>query len=345
MKRNHYPKKKNLTKLFITFAAVAAVSYGASVYFDGKTSSDIVVAKINNQKIYKSEINGKIREVFVGAEDVDLPALETFPPEVVEAFAKEIYLEKELVSRAKKSGVTKQEEVKNQVENAQNRIIANAYLASVIKEKVSDQKIRDKYAELNNGASKKELLVAQIVVKNKADAEKILSSLNAKKSKNRASFAELAKRNSLDKQSANNGGKLGYLTEENLSKEVLEVVSTMKKGEVSKPFAVKDVFVIVKLEDVREGKAASFEEVKDSLREQMIKDETGAIYKDIFDDIKIEILLKKAEEKSALEATEEKNEEVKNEQKSDENAKQDEQTNEQTASEEKSEAESAVKAE
>jgi len=333
MKRNHYPKKKNLTKLFITFAAVAAVSYGASLYFDGKTSSaDSVVAKINNQKIYKSEISGKIREVFVGAEESDLPSLETFPAEVVEAFAKEIYLEKELVSRAKKSGITKQEDVKNQIENAQSRIIANAYLASIIKEKVSEQKIRDKYAELSNGAAKKEFLISQIIVKTKDDAQKVLSALNAKKSKNRPSFSELAKKYSIDKQTANNGGKLGYLTEDNIAKEIFDVVSTIKKGEVSKIFSVKDVFAIVKLEDVREGKAAAFEDIKDSLREQMIKDETGSIYKEIFDNIKIEILLKKDDEKSTSEQKEEKTDETKNEQKSDENTKQEEQPSEEKSS-------------
>jgi len=145
-------------------------------------------------------------------------------------------------------------------------------------------------------------------------------------------FSELAKKYSIDKQTANNGGKLGYLTEDNIAKEIFDVVSTIKKGEVSKIFSVKDVFAIVKLEDVREGKAAAFEDIKDSLREQMIKDETGSIYKEIFDNIKIEILLKKDDEKSTSEQKEEKTDETKNEQKSDENTKQEEQPSEEKSS-------------
>jgi hypothetical protein len=48
----------------------------------------------------------------------------------------------------------------------------------------------------------------------------------------------------------------------------------------------------------------------------MIKEETGAIYKNIFDNIKIEILLKKAEEN----AVEKKQDEVKSEENKDEKA-------------------------
>ena len=319
MRRNNYAKKRKLTKLFVTFAAIAVISYGASVYFNGKqVSDDVVVAKINNEKIYKSEIDSKIREVFSGNDaDVELPAIETFPPEVVETFAKEIYLEKELVSRAQKAGITKQENIKNQITNSQNRIVANAYLNSVIKDKVSEAKIRDKYAELNgNLVGKKEFLVAHIVVKTKAEAEKVYESLTAKKAKNRSSFSELAKKYSIDKESANNGGKLGYVLEDNMIKEIAAVATTLKKGEFSKPVETKSGWHIVKVEDIKEAKVVAFEDVKENLREQMIKEETGVIYKDIFDNVKIEILLKKAEEVAA----EKKQEEVKSEEKKNEKA-------------------------
>ncbi len=318
-RNNNYAKKKKLTKLFVTFAAIAAISYGASVYFNGRQrTGDLVVAKINNEKIYKSQIDSKIKEVFAGSDsDIELPSIETFPPEVVETFAKEIYLERELVSRAKKEGITKKEDLKYQIENSKNRIIANAYLNSIIKEKVSEEKIRDKYAELNSGiAGKKEFSVAHILVKTKVEAEKIYDSLTSKKAKKAANFADLAKKNSIDKDTANKGGKLGYVLEDNMLKEIAAVVATLKKGEISKPIETKSGWHIVKLEDIKEAKAASFEEVKESLREQMIKEETGAVYKNIFDNVKIEILLKKAEEN----AVEKKQDEIKSEEIKDEKA-------------------------
>lgn len=317
MRRNNYAKKRKLTKLFVTFAAIAAISYGASVYFNGRqTTGDLVVAKINNEKIYKSQIDSKIKEVFAGSDsDIDLPSIETFPPEVVETFAKEIYLEKQLVSRAKKDGITKKEDLKYQIENSKNRIIANAYLNSIIKEKVSEEKIRDKYAELNSSLSgKKEFAIAHILVKTKAEAEKIYDSLTSKKSKKAANFADLAKKSSIDKDSSSKGGKLGYALEDNMPKEIAAIVVVLKKGEISKPVETKSGWHIVKLEDTKEAKAATFEEVKESIREQMIKEETGAIYKDIFDNVKIEILLKKAEENAA----ETKQDEVKSEENLDE---------------------------
>ena len=78
MRRNNYAKKRKLTKLFVTFAAIAAISYGASVYFNARqTTGDSVVAKINNEKIYKSQIDSKIKEVFAGSDsDIDLPSID-----------------------------------------------------------------------------------------------------------------------------------------------------------------------------------------------------------------------------------------------------------------------------
>ena len=188
---------------------------------------------------------------------------------------------------------------------------------SIIKEKVSEEKIRDKYAELNSGiAGKKEFSVAHILVKTKVEAEKIYDSLTSKKAKKAANFADLAKKNSIDKDTANKGVKLGYVLEDNMLKEIAAVVATLKKGEISKPIETKSGWHIVKLEDIKEAKAASFEEVKESLREQMIKEETGAVYKNIFDNVKIEILLKKAEEN----AVEKKQDEIKSEEIKDEKA-------------------------
>ncbi len=338
MRRNSHSKKKKLTKIFIALAAIAAVSYGVSTYLKNKQENgDVVIAKINNEKIYKSEINGKIREVFAGGEDIELPAIETFPPEVVETFAKEIYLERELVARAKKAGITKQEEVKAQIENTQNRIISNAYLNSVIKDKVSEEKIREKYSELsNNLAGKKEYSVAHIVVKTKAEAEKIRESLTSKKAKNRANFADLAKKYSLDKESAAAGGKLGYVAEESLAKEILESANSLKKGEFSKPVETKSGWHIIKVEDIRESKGVAFEDAKESIREQMIKEETGAIYKEIFDKIKVEVLIKR-------EAAMEKNESATEEAGATTNVNEDEKASEEQVESESSEpaAESA----
>lgn len=290
MKRGN-SKRKKLTKLIGIVAVVCAVVLGVSFVFAKKSSNDVVVAKINKEKIYKSDIERKLRSVYATlGNEVEEIKVENLSTEIIEAFAKEIYLEKELVAKAKKAGVTKKENVKNDIKEAKNKIITNAYFKTIIDEKVNDKTISDKYAELtNNLAGKKEVLISHIVVKDKAQAEKIYTELTKK----RANFSALAKKNSIDKETANKGGSLGYILEDNVVKEIAQVIPTLKKGEYSKPIETKFGWHIIKVDGTKDAKVAPFESVKENIKEQMIREATSSVIKDIFANSEVEVLLEK----------------------------------------------------
>ncbi|MFK5914789.1 MAG: SurA N-terminal domain-containing protein [Woeseiaceae bacterium] len=84
-----------------------------------------------------------------------------------------------------------------------------------------------------------------------AATKKKMESLR-KQIKQGADFATLAKLNSHDKASAEQGGDLGYLTrgvEENFDK----IVFSMKKGELSEVIKSKNGYQLIQLDDIREG--------------------------------------------------------------------------------------------
>ena len=296
MKRRH-SRKKNSVKIFLAASLVAAGIFGASIYFINK-SNETVVATVNGQKILKSDIEAKLHEVFEGQnQEIKTPEIEKLPTEVVEILAKEIYLEKELNKEAKKSKATHTKEVNNLIENAKNRILRQAYIDSLIKEEVTDQKISEKYAEINNEiVGKKEYSVSHIVVKTKAEAEKIAQELKSKKG---SKFSDLAKKYSIDQNSAENGGNLGYIVETNMIKEIADAIITLKKDEVSNPIQTKFGWHLVKISDSREAKNPPFESVKDSIRDQMIQDKISEVNSKITKDLKVKILIqpKEVEEK------------------------------------------------
>jgi peptidyl-prolyl cis-trans isomerase C len=300
-----YSRKKNSTKIFIAATLVAALIYGISNYLI-YNSNEQVVAKVNGQKIFKSEIEQKLRDVFDGQnQDTNIPDVASLPKEVIEILAKEIYLDAELTKEAKKSKISKTQEVKDQIAAEQNKILRQTYINSLIKSEITDQKVSDKYVELSNDlAGKKEFLISHIVTKTKDVAEKLLRELKSSRSANK--FAELAKKHSIDPESAENGGDLGYILEDNMIKEIAEAAAHLEKDEISNPIQTKFGWHLIKVLEIRDAKPLPFESVKDNIRDQLIQDKLNEINSKITKDAKVQIVieLKEPSVKPAKETSE-----------------------------------------
>jgi peptidyl-prolyl cis-trans isomerase C len=289
-----HSRKKNSTKVFTVVTIVAALIFFAS-YLLVEKRNRVVVAKVNNQEIFKSDIEKKLRNVFEGQNfgsqesETKIPEIETLPKEVIEILAKEVYLDKQLIKEAKKSKISGTPEIKDKIANAQEKILRQAYLDDLVKKEVTDQKISEKYAELSNELSgKKEYLVSHIVSKTKEDSDKILKELKSKKS---PKFSELAKKYSVDQESAEKGGELGYIVESNMIKEIIDAISGLKKDEVSNPIQTKFGWHLIKILDIRDAKALPFETVKENIREQLSQDKLSEINSKITKDVKVTILV------------------------------------------------------
>jgi peptidyl-prolyl cis-trans isomerase C len=287
----HYSRKKNSTKIFVATTVIAALIYALSTYFIAH-SNESVVAKVNGKKIFKSEIEKKLRSVFDGQnQEIKIPEVDNLPKEVIEILVKEIYLDKELTKEAKKSKVTQTTEIKDQIDEAQNKILRQTYVNSLIQAEVTDKKINDKYVELSNDlAGKKEYLVSHIVTKTKEEAEKLLKDLQTKKSSTNK-FSELAKKYSIDQDSSGNGGDLGYILEDNMIKEISDAIANLKKDEISAPIQTKFGWHLVKIADIRDAKPLPFESVKDNIRDQIVQDKLNEINTKITKDAKVQILI------------------------------------------------------
>ncbi len=298
-------RKKNSTKVFAVAALVAALLFVLSSYFIG-AEKGAVVAKVNNEKIFKSEIDAKLRSVFEGQnfgnkdEEVKIPDIASLPKEVIEILAKEIYLDRELTKQAAKSKAAKEKVLQEKIAESKNRMLRQAYISSLMKEKVSEEKVKEKYTELSNGlVGKKEYSVAHIVTKSKEEAEKIEKELSSKKA---PKFGEVAKKYSIDQESANRGGELGYVLEDNMIKEISDVIVKLKKGQISAPVQSKFGWHLIKVLEVRDAQALPFESVKENIREQLSQDALNEINSKITKDAKVKIVIKLQEPKAPEEA-------------------------------------------
>lgn len=85
-----------------------------------------------------------------------------------------------------------------------------------------------------------------------------------------ANFAELAKARS-EGSSADTGGDLGFFRRGVMMPEFEKAAFTLKPGEVSDPVRTKFGWHVIKVEERRSAAVKTFEEMKDQLRERLLK--------------------------------------------------------------------------
>jgi len=184
----------------------------------------------------------------------------------------------EVISQAAtKKGLNKSDDVIQELTLARESVLVNAYFKDFIQNHpISEDELKKEYDTLKEHLGNKEYKVAHILVKTEKEAQKIREQLTKKK----ADFAKLAKKDSQDPGSAENGGELGWNVPANFVPQFGDAVMSLSKGEISAPVQTKFGWHIIKLEGVRTLKVPSFDKVKPNLIRRL---QQQAIQKQILD--------------------------------------------------------------
>ena len=195
-----------------------------------------------------------------------------------EKFLDEIIKKEILYQEALKKGIDKSPDFLKKLEEFKKLTLVSALLEKEIMSKstVSDQEVKD-YYEKNKAdfAATSQIRASHILVKTEGEARKILERL-----KKGEKFDVVAKKESIDKESAKNGGDIGYFSKGQVVPEFEKVAAGLKKGEMS-PVPVKTSFGyhIIKVTDRKTGPVIEFDRVKDIIRQRL----SGEKQKDSFD--------------------------------------------------------------
>jgi peptidyl-prolyl cis-trans isomerase C len=244
----------------VLVAAFLAVLAAAPAFAQPKSSSDDpVVARVNGTVLHRS--------------DVEL-AFRSTPPQVQQNPFDKVYpqllnslVNAELLAQAgRKAKVDQNPVVKEQIAQAQNEIIADAYVTSLARSQVTEAKLRQAYDEYAKKAPQTEEVHARhILVKTEQEAKDIIAQLNKG-----ADFATLAKEKTIDPPGKTDGGDLGYFTKGDMLPEIANAAFALKPGEFTQtPIHTQYGWHIVKVEDRRPGKAGTYEQVAPEIAAQM----------------------------------------------------------------------------
>jgi len=235
-------------------------------------AADDLVGKMGDVELRSSELM-----LILDAQAPDARRQLATDPAALERLVRSELMRKAVLHEAKQKGWDKRKELEPMIERARDQVVVSSFVANVAKPGdgyPSEEEIKQFY-ESNKAqlVAPAQFQLAQIFLpapegadKAKADeAKKKIGELSAKLGKSGTDFAKLAKENSAHKESAEKGGELGWVSEEQMVPEIRRAVSGMAKGEVSPPIKSAAGWHLIKLLDKKAAGTRALSDIRPNL--------------------------------------------------------------------------------
>jgi peptidyl-prolyl cis-trans isomerase C len=187
-------------------------------------------------------------------------------PELEAQVRDEVVLREMFMQEAEKRGLASSSDYKAQMELARQSILIRELFNDYTKKNpVTDAEVKAEYDKFKAQQSGTEFRARHILVEKEDEAKALIAQI-----KGGASFEELAKKNSKDPGSGQNGGDLDWANPNSYVPEFSQALSALKKGEMTEtPVKTQFGFHIIKLEDTREAQFPGLEEVTPQIKQRL----------------------------------------------------------------------------
>jgi len=199
-------------------------------------------------------------------------------PEIRNAVKEELNTRELLAREAKKEGLDKTADVKTQMDLASQTVLVRAYVTDWVKKNpIPDSELHKEYDSIKSQIGDKEYKVRHILVKTEDQAKEIITELQKG-----AKFDELAKARSEDPGSKDKGGDLDWNAPANFVKPFGDAMKATPKGKFTpQPVQTQFGWHVIEVDDVRDAKVPSFEEVKPQLQQRLQAQWLDKYFKDL----------------------------------------------------------------
>ncbi len=255
------------TSKFAVLAILGAIA-ASPVYAENKPATE-------NKPAAESKPAAIVNGIPIPQERVDLRVKvvatqgQADTPELRKAIRDDLINIEMMSQEATKKNLDKQLETIQQLALARQTVLVGAFVQDYVKSHpVGENELMQGYDNLKKNLGSKEYSVRHILVEKESEAKSIAAKL-----KKGGKFDKLAESSSKDAGSKEHGGDLGWIPVGNISNAFVkpfgDALMNLTKGQISEPVQSQFGWHIIKLEDVRELKLPSFDELKPQLTQKM----------------------------------------------------------------------------
>jgi len=216
------------------------------------------VAVVNGKPVPMARVDALIKTATHGQQDA--------PPELKAQAKDQVVMREIFAQEAEKQGIPATADYKAQLELVRQTVLINTLFQNFIKaHPVTDAEAKAEYDKIKAEQSGMEYDARHILVDSEDEAKKLIAQIKAG-----AKFEDVAKKNSKDTGSAENGGDLGWAKPNGYVPEFAAALQGLKKGQMTEtPVKTQFGYHIIRLEDTRSAQFPSYDEVKDKVKQQM----------------------------------------------------------------------------
>jgi peptidyl-prolyl cis-trans isomerase C len=249
--------------------------------------ANTVVAKVNGQEIRQSDV--------AIAEDELGSSLAQMDPATRRENVISFLIDMKIVAKAAEDKkIADTADFKAKMAFARNRLLMDNLLGAEGKAAVTEDAMKKVYEEAIKAAStEQEVHARHILVPTEDEAKAVKAELDKG-----ADFAKLAKEKSKDPGAAD-GGDLGFFTKEQMVPEFSAVAFALEPGKISDPVKSQFGWHIIKVEEKRDRKPPSFDQVKPQVEAFVVRKAQADYVTKLRAAAKVERLDKKADAPAA----------------------------------------------
>ncbi len=216
------------------------------------------IAIVNGKAVPKARVDVLIKQAQRAGQQVG--------PEVQQQARDQVVLREIFAQEAERRGIQGTPDFQDQMKLARESILIRELFDEYRKKNpVTDAEAQVEYDKFKAQATGTEYRARHILVEKEEDAKALITQI-----KGGAKFEDLAKKNSKDTGSAENGGDLDFAKPENYVPEFSGALVKLKKGEMTDaPVKSQFGWHIIKLEDTREAQFPGFDEVKGQIKQRL----------------------------------------------------------------------------
>jgi peptidyl-prolyl cis-trans isomerase C len=173
-----------------------------------------------------------------------------------------------IIWAARETGLDEDAEVRRLIVEFEERVLSETLIRREVADRVTNEMLRARYdAHVAGLAARAEVRARHILLDSEARAREVIAALDAG-----GDFAKLAREHSLG-PTAEEGGDLAYFTHDNMTPGFAKAAFALGIGEYSRdPVRTEFGWHVIKVEDHRVERPASFFRMRDQLREAVSRE-------------------------------------------------------------------------